>query len=60
VSGEAAATATLGAEAATKGTAEPARIDPNAVIVRTTGKMARLVRMIPPWHLQRSGSRNMA
>ena len=45
------AAATLGADAATKGTTGPARIDPNAAIVRTAGKMARLVRMIPPWHL---------
>jgi hypothetical protein len=39
------------------GAAELARIDPAALSARITGMMtARLMRMIPPWHLQRSAS----
>ena len=36
---------------ATAGAAEPARIDPAAPSARMTGMRARLMRMIPPWHL---------
>src|SRR5215469_8261313 len=41
--------------AAAKGSAEPARIDPATLRARIAGTTrARLMRMIPPWHIPRS------
>jgi hypothetical protein len=57
--GFAAATATTGVldvNAATAGTATPARTDPAKPSVTRGEMMARLMRMIPPWHIYSSAA----
>ena len=57
--GLAAATATAGVlavSAVATGTATPARTDPAKPSVNRGEMMARLMRMIPPWHIYRSAA----